>query len=150
MQGVLRAAFVFFLLIGLFRIAGRRSMNEMSSFELVLMLVVGESMGQAVIGKDFSLTNAALVATTLIMLNVGMSLVKHHSRRFHVIFDGVPLVIVEHGRPLKELMAKVRVGEDEILAAARELQGLERMEQIKYAVVESSGIISIIPRDEDK
>jgi uncharacterized membrane protein YcaP (DUF421 family) len=150
MEPVLRAAFIFFLLIGLFRIAGRRSLNEMSSFELVLMLVIGEATGQAVLGKDFSLTNAALVATTLIMLNVGMSLVKHRSRRFHVIFDGVPLVIVEHGRPLKELMAKVRVGEDEILAAARELQGLERMEQIKYAVVESSGVISIIPRDEDK
>jgi uncharacterized membrane protein YcaP (DUF421 family) len=150
MEPVLRAAFIFFLLIGLFRVAGRRSMNELSSFELVLMLVIGEAMGQAVLGKDFSLTNAALVATTLMMLNVGMSLIKHRSRRFHLVFDGAPLVIVEHGRPLKELMAKVRVGEDEILEAARELQGLERMEQIKYAVVESSGIISIIPRDEEK
>ena len=150
MESVLRAAIIFFLLIGLFRVAGRRSLNELSSFELVLMLVIGEATGQAVLGKDFSLTNAALVATTLMMLNVGMSLWKHRSHRVHLIFDGAPLVIVEHGRPLKELMAKVRVGEDEILEAARELQGLERMEQIKYAVVESSGIISIIPRDEAK
>jgi len=84
------------------------------------------------------------------MLNVGVSLLKHHSHRAKLIFHGAPLVIVEHGRPLKELMDKVRVGEHEVLEAARELQGLERMEQIKYAVVESSGIISIIPRDEDK
>ena len=150
MEPVLRAFIIYFLLVGLFRIAGRRALHEMSSFEFVLMLVVGEAIGQAVVGKDYSLTNAALVATTLIMLNVGLSVWKHHSNSVKLIVDGAPLVIVEHGRPLKDLMTKVRVSEDEVLEAARELRGLERMEQIKYAVVESSGVISIIPRDEDK
>jgi uncharacterized membrane protein YcaP (DUF421 family) len=147
MEPVLRAVVIYFLLVALFRIAGRRSLTEMSSFEFVLLLIIGESTQQAILGKDYSLTNAALVIVTLIMLNVGLSLLKHRSERVKRVFDGMPLVVVEHGRPFKELMAKVRVDEDDILEAARELRGLERMEQIKYAVVETSGVISIIPRD---
>jgi uncharacterized membrane protein YcaP (DUF421 family) len=149
MEPVLRAAIVYFLLVALFRIAGRRSLTEMSSFEFVLLLIIGESTQQAILGKDYSLTNAALVIVTLIMLNVGLSLLKHRSERVKRVFEGMPLVVVEHGRPFKELMAKVRVDEDEVMAAARELRGLERMEQIKYAVVETSGVISIIPRDDE-
>lgn len=62
------------------------------------------------------------------------------------ILDGVPLVVVEHGELLHERMRKAGVDENDILAAARELQGLDRLDQIKYAVLERSGRISIIPR----
>ena len=150
MESVLRAAFIYFFLVAIFRIAGRRSLSEMSNFEFVLLLIIGEATQQAVLGKDYSLTNAALVITTLIMLNVGLSLVKHRSHLVKRVFDGVPLVVVEHGRPLKDLMDKARVSDGEVLEAARTLHGLERMEQIKYAILESTGTISIIPRDEDK
>jgi uncharacterized membrane protein YcaP (DUF421 family) len=63
------------------------------------------------------------------------------------VFNGVPTVIVEEGRPLRDLMQRARVEEDDVLEAARRLQGLERMEQIKYAVLEKSGGISIIPKE---
>jgi uncharacterized membrane protein YcaP (DUF421 family) len=63
------------------------------------------------------------------------------------MFNGVPTVIVEEGRPLRDLMQRARVEEDDVLEAARRLQGLERMEQIKYAVLEKSGGISIIPKE---
>jgi uncharacterized membrane protein YcaP (DUF421 family) len=62
------------------------------------------------------------------------------------VFNGIPMVIVEDGRPLRELMERARVEEDDVLEAARQLQGLERMDQIKYAVLEKSGGISIIPK----
>lgn len=61
--------------------------------------------------------------------------------------DGVPLVIVENGKPLKDLMNKARVDDEDVLVAAREHHGLERMDQIKYAVLERSGGISIIPKE---
>ncbi|MEH1834145.1 MAG: YetF domain-containing protein [Nostoc sp.] len=76
------------------------------------------------------------------------TLCKQRSPQVEKFLDGVPLVIVEEGRPLKDRMAKARVDEDDILTAARQLQGLERMDQIKYAVLERSGGISIIPNQE--
>ncbi len=62
------------------------------------------------------------------------------------LIDDVPLVLVEDGRPIKERLEKARVDEGDILSSARELQGLERMDQIKYAVLERSGGISVIPK----
>ena len=60
--------------------------------------------------------------------------------------DGLPLILVDQGRPLKDLMYRVRVDEQDILAAAREKHGLERMDQIKYAILETNGMISIVPK----
>lgn len=71
---------------------------------------------------------------------------KQRSPQLEKLVEGVPLVIVENGKPLKERMHKARVDESHILVAARTLQGLERMDQIKYAVLERSGGISIIPK----
>jgi uncharacterized membrane protein YcaP (DUF421 family) len=147
MESVLRAVAIYLFLIILLRIAGKRALSEVSNFEFVLMLVVGEATGQAVIGKDFSITNAYLVIMTLVVLQILMSFLKERSLTIQRWFDGLPVILVENGKPLKERLDKVRVGEDAILAAARELQGLERMDQIKYAVMESNGIISIIPKD---
>jgi uncharacterized membrane protein YcaP (DUF421 family) len=147
MESVLRAVAIYLFLIILLRIAGKRALSEVSNFEFVLMLVVGEATGQAVIGKDFSITNAYLVIMTLVVLQILMSFLKERSVTVQRWFDGLPVILVENGKPLKERLDKVRVGEDAILAAARELQGLERMDQIKYAVMESNGIISIIPKD---
>jgi uncharacterized membrane protein YcaP (DUF421 family) len=148
MESVLRAAAIYIFLLLLFRIAGKRALSEMSNFEFVLLLIVGEATQQAVLGKDYSVTNAFLVILTLIGINIGLSLLKQRSERVKRIFDGMPLVIVENGRPIKAMMDAARVAEDDVMSAARELQGIERMEQIKYAVLETTGIISIIPRKE--
>jgi uncharacterized membrane protein YcaP (DUF421 family) len=66
--------------------------------------------------------------------------------RLDRLIEGLPLILVEDGRPIKERVDKSRVDEDDILTAARESQGIERMEQIKYAVLERNGKISIIPK----
>lgn len=147
MEAVLRAVAIYVFLVILFRIAGKRSLSEMSNFEFVLLLIVGEATQQAVLGKDYSLINAYLVILTLVTLQIIMSILKERSEGVKRWLDGLPVVLVENGRPLKEHMDKVRVGEDAVLAAARELQGLERMDQIKYAVLESTGTISIIPKE---
>jgi uncharacterized membrane protein YcaP (DUF421 family) len=146
MESVLRAAAIYVVLLIVFRIAGRRTLSEMTSFDFVLLLIIGEATQQALLGEDFSLTNAFIVIVTLLAIDVGMSLWKQYSGTANRIIDGVPTILVDHGRPLKTLMDKARVREEEILEAARRLQGLERMDQIKYAVLEVSGGISIIPR----
>jgi uncharacterized membrane protein YcaP (DUF421 family) len=147
MESVLRAVAIYIFLVIVLRIAGKRALSEVSTFEFVLLLIIGEATGQAVIGKDFSIINAYLVIMTLALLQIIMTHFKERSETVRRLFDGLPVVLVENGKPLKERLDKVRVGEDAILAAARELQGLERMDQIKYAVMESTGVISIIPKD---
>ena len=75
---------------------------------------------------------------------------KRRSPRIEKLLEDEPLIIVEDGRPLLERMKKVRVDEEDVLIAARILQGLERMDQIKYAVLERNGGISIIPKQESQ
>jgi uncharacterized membrane protein YcaP (DUF421 family) len=147
MESVLRAAAVYVMLLIVFRIAGRRVLSDMTSFDFVLILIIGDSAQQALLGDDFSLVNAMLVIVTLLAIDVGISLWKQRSDSANRLIEGIPTVLVEHGRPLKQLMDKARVREDEILEAARRLQGLERMDQIKFAVLEISGGISIVPNE---
>ena len=99
------------------------------------------------VGNNYSLTNAFVLVITLVLIDVGLSLVKQRSRAVDKWLEGMPVIIVEHGRPLRERMDRARVADDDVLTAARLLHGLERMDQVKYAVLERSGEISIIPRD---
>ncbi|MGH7230408.1 MAG: YetF domain-containing protein, partial [Nitrospiraceae bacterium] len=79
-------------------------------------------------------------------IDILLSLWKQKSARVEQWLDGLPMIIVDNGRPLKDLMKQARLDEQDVLSAARERQGLERMDQIKYAVLEVSGGISIIPK----
>ena len=145
MDSVLRAAAIYLFLLVLFRIAGKRTLSEATTFDFLLLLIIGEATQQALLGEDFSLTNAFLVILTLIGIDIAMSWWEQRWPRLGKWLEGVPLVIVDHGQPLRERMQRVRVNEEEILTAARERQGLSRMDQIQYAVLERSGGISIIP-----
>jgi uncharacterized membrane protein YcaP (DUF421 family) len=146
MDSVLRAAAIYIGLMLIMRLAGKRSLAQITTFDFVLLLIIGEATQQALLGQDFSVTNAMLVIITLVTLDIGLSLLKRRSKRIDKWLDDVPLVIVEDGVALKERMDKVRVDIDDVLSAARHLQGIERLDQIRYAVLERSGGISIIPK----
>jgi uncharacterized membrane protein YcaP (DUF421 family) len=147
MNPVLRATIIYFFLLLVFRLSGNRSFSQLTSFDFVLLLIIAEAVQQGLIGNDFSITQALLLIVTLIGIDIALSLLKQRFPRLERFIDGVPLVVVENGNPLTELMNKARVDEEDILVAAREHQGLERMDQIKYAVLERSGGISIIPKE---
>jgi uncharacterized membrane protein YcaP (DUF421 family) len=144
MDAVLRAAAIYVVLLLAFRIAGRRTLAEMTPFDLVLVFIIGEATQQALLGQDFSVTNAVLVIVTLLYLDIVMSLAKERSGTFEKLIDGVPTIIVADGRPLTERMRRARA---DVMEAARRLHGIERWGQIKYAVLEVSGGISVIPND---
>lgn len=146
MDSVFRAVAIYAFLLVLFRLAGKRSLAQITTFDFVLLLVIGEATQQALLGNDFSLINAFVVVLTLLGLDVGLSLLKQRSTVLDKLVDDVAVVIVDDGRPLKDRMDKARIDKSDILAAARELQGLERIDQIKYAVLERSGGISVIPK----
>ena len=145
MDVVLRAVTMYLVLMLLFRLAGRRTLAEITPFDLILLLMIGEATQQALLSDDDSLTAAILAICTLIAVDVGLSIIKLRSSRVRRWLDGTPTLLVDHGRPLRARLAKARLQEDDILQAAREGPGLQRMEQIKYAILEANGKISIIP-----
>jgi len=148
MDSVLRAAAVYIFLLLVFRLAGNRSVAQITAFDFILLLIISEAIQQAIITDDYSVTNAFLVVTTLMGLDIMLSLWKQRSERFEKFLDGVPLALIENGKLFKDRMSMERVDANDILAAAREMQGLERLDQIKHAVVEASGGITIIPKKE--
>jgi len=146
-DAVIRAAFIYLFLLLLFRVAGGRSVAQMTTFDFVLTLIVSEAAEGALVANDHSVTNSVLVIVTLIGLNIALSLWKHRSEKVQKWTDGEPVVLVDNGRPLRDRMDSTRVNESDVLSAARSLHGLERMEQVKYAILETSGSISIVPRE---
>jgi uncharacterized membrane protein YcaP (DUF421 family) len=146
MDAVFRALAIYFALMLILRGSGKRSLAQITTFDLVLVLILGESAQQALIGEDYSITSGVLVIATLVGIDMTLSFLQERSTRLSKWLDGVPLVIVEDGQALHDRMRKSRIDEREVLAAARERQGLERMDQIKYAVLERSGGISVIPK----
>jgi uncharacterized membrane protein YcaP (DUF421 family) len=150
MDAVLRAAAIYGFLLIVLRIAGERTMSSMTTFDFVLLLVIAEATQQGLLGDDFSITKALLCITTLVALDVGLSFLKDRSQLVHKVVEGVPLVIVEDGRLLVDRMKKARIDESDVLQAARENQGLERLDEIRFAVLERTGQISIIPKRQEK
>ncbi len=146
MDPVLRVAAMYFFLMLVFRLAGKRTLAETTPFDLLMMLVISETTQQAMVGEDHSMTHAFLLITTFVSIDVGLSLIKQRSKRVARLLEDAPVVIVAHGELLQDRMDRSRVDEEDVLEAARELQGLESVEQIKYAVLERHGKISIIPR----
>lgn len=145
MDPVLRAAAIYAAVLVLFRISGKRTLAQITTFDFVLLLIIGEATQQAMLGDDFSVTNGVVVIATLVGLDIAMSFVKEKLPWFDKAADSLPVVIFQDGSPIRERMKRARVDDDDILAAGRASQGVERLDQIKYAVLEQSGSISVIP-----
>jgi uncharacterized membrane protein YcaP (DUF421 family) len=146
MESVLRGILVYVFLLVIFRITGKRSLAETSSFDLVLLLIISETIQQAIVDSDHSLTNAALLIVTLVGADILLSLVKERVPAVERWLDGVPLVIVKDGKLIEHRALRERIDENDVLEAARLEHGLETMDQIKFAVLERGGKISVIPK----
>ena len=145
MNGVLRAMIIYAIVWGLFRITGRRTFAQMTSFDFVLLLIISESVQQGLLGDDQSLTNAIILVATLLAIDLVLSIVKQRSSRAERVIDGQPVLLCDRGTMQTHTMAQERIDHDDLLNAARSTHGLERLDQIKYAVLERNGKISIIP-----
>ncbi|MHC8401111.1 DUF421 domain-containing protein [Pseudomonas sp. MDT1-17] len=147
MDSVLRAAAMYLALMVLFKIAGRRSLAELTTFDFVLLMIIGEATQQALLGDDFSLTNSMLVIVTLIVIDVGLSLLKQRSEWMSQLIDGGPTIVVENGKVLHKRLRHARLIEADIMEAARSSQGIETLGQIKFAILERNGKISVIAQE---
>jgi len=147
MTMVLRVLVVYAVLLLVFRIASRRTLGEMTAFDLVLVLVISETTQQALLGEDHSLATAVIEIVTLVALDIFVGWLSFRFRKVDRLLEGEPALIVVDGKPIRERLAKEHITHGEILAAAR-ASGVESMAGIRYAVLESDGAITIVPARE--
>lgn len=145
METVIRVAVIYlFLLLGL-RVLGKRELGQMSPFDFVILLLIPEIVQQAMVREDFSLTNALIGVSTLICLVFIHSLLSYRFERFRTISEGSPVVLAHDGRLLEKSLDRERIPADEVFSEMHKA-GLDRLEDVQWAILEPDGKIGIVPR----
>jgi uncharacterized membrane protein YcaP (DUF421 family) len=145
MESVIKSVVVYLVLWLIIRSSGRRTLGQLTVFDFILFLMVGGLAQRALTAQDYSLTHAFLIIATFVIMDIAVSFLERDAPSIGRILKGVPTVVVENGHVLSARLRRARLTEEEILEAARRNYGLERMDEIKFAIFEASGQISIIP-----
>ncbi|MFZ3389504.1 MULTISPECIES: DUF421 domain-containing protein [Buttiauxella] len=145
MDMVLRALAIYLILMVVFKIAGRRALLQMTSFDLILLLIISEATQQALLGNDFSVTGAMITIVTLIVVDILFGMIKKYLPGADDLLDGTPVILVENGYLFQDKMKKADISCDDILLMARVDHGITRLDEIKFAILETNGHISIVP-----
>jgi uncharacterized membrane protein YcaP (DUF421 family) len=142
---ILRAAVVYVFLIVLLRVTGKRQVGQLAPIDLVLLLVLSNAVQNAMNGGDNSLIGGLLSAAVLVGLNFGLSALTYRNRRLETWIEGHPEIIVHNGKVLQLAMTRTKLTHRELNAAIREA-GCASIDDVKLAVLENTGEISVIAR----
>jgi uncharacterized membrane protein YcaP (DUF421 family) len=145
MDIVFRAVFIFFVLYLLMRIIGRRELSSLEPFDLILLVVLGDAVQQGLTQDDYSLTGALLAIGTIAMLQLGVSYANFRFPRLRPLLDGEPIVVVRDGKPIERNLRRERVTLDDLTSAMRQ-QNIAHIDEVQWAVMETSGAISFIKK----
>jgi uncharacterized membrane protein YcaP (DUF421 family) len=145
MDIVLRALFAYVFITFLMRVVGRRELSSMSPSDLILLVVLGDLIQNGVTQSDYSMTGVVLATSTIGLCAVGTSFLVSKSKRASKIIEGDPLIIVQDGKPIENNMKSERINLDDIMEEARGQQ-IENLDQVKWAVLESTGQITFIKK----
>ena len=146
MEIVFRALVIFFFLWIVTRAVGRSSLGELSTFQLLLYVTMGDLVQQAITQQDYSVTSGVLAVSTFALLTVAFGWISWRFRRTRPLIHGIPVIIVSDGKPSLEAMAQERMPLDDLYAQARQ-QGIKSLSEIDLAVMETDGKISFFTRD---
>ena len=149
MEIVVRAVIMYTFLGLVMRAIGRKELSGLSAFELVLLIVMGDLIQQGVTQNDLSVTGLILVIATIGVLQVASSYLTFRFRRLRPIMTGEPVVIVEHGKLIQSNMKRERLTPDDVEEAARQQQ-IHSLDQVQWAVLESSGKMSFFKKSDMK
>src|SRR5690349_12159917 len=138
---------MFLFLWAVTRAVGRSTLGELSTFELLLYVTLGDLIQQAVTQQDYSVTSGILAISVFALLVIGLSWTQRRFPRTRKLIHGVPYVVVENGEPVLETMRMERLSIDDLMAAARQ-EGFSKFSEIKMAVMETNGRISFFKADE--
>jgi uncharacterized membrane protein YcaP (DUF421 family) len=145
MDLAIRAVALFSFVYLLTRIIGRRELSSMEPFDLILLIVIGDAIQQGLTQDDYSVTGALIVIGTFAVLQILISYLSYRFPRLRPALDGEPMVVVQDGKAIEKNMKRERITVDEVMVEAR-LQQVASLDQIAWAVLETSGKISVIPK----
>jgi uncharacterized membrane protein YcaP (DUF421 family) len=143
MEIILRAAAIYFFLWMATKAMGKRELAQLSAFELILLVTMGDLIQQGVTGDDRSITGAVLAVSTMSILIVISSLVSYRTRRVRDVLEGFPVVVVRDGVPVDEVLRAERLTLDEVKGAARD-QGIDDLRRVRVGILEPEGKFSFI------
>ncbi len=149
LQIVLRTGIIYLLVLIGVRLSGKREVGQMTPFDLTLLLLLSNSVQNAMTGPDTSLTGGAVAASTLLVLNYLVANVSGRSKRLRRLVEGEPSLLVHDGKVIDSHMAREHVSMDELNRALRE-HGINSCDQVALAVLEVDGSISCLKYDEIK
>jgi uncharacterized membrane protein YcaP (DUF421 family) len=149
LQIVVRTGVIYLLVLIGVRLSGKREVGQMTPFDLTLLLLLSNSVQNAMTGPDTSLLGGAVAAATLLILNYLVADVSGGSRRFRRLIQGEPSLLVHDGKVIESHMVREHVSMDELHRSLRE-HGIERCDQVALAVLEVDGSISCLKYDEIK
>jgi uncharacterized membrane protein YcaP (DUF421 family) len=145
MDLAIRAVVLFFFIYLLTRVIGRRELSALEPFDLILLIVIGDAVQQGLTQDDYSVTGAFIVVGTFAVLQVFISYVSFRLPFLRPVLDGQPIVIVQDGKPIEQNLHRERLTVEEVMEEARQQQ-IAKLDDIAWAVLETSGRISIIPK----
>ena len=145
MDLVVRAVFMFGFIYAMTRLMGRRELSSLEPFDLILLIVLGDAIQQGLTQDDYSVTGALIVIGTFAILQILVSYLSFRFPRLRPALDGEPIVVVQDGRAIEKNMKRERITVEEVMVAARQEQ-VASLDRIAWAVLETSGKISIIPK----
>jgi uncharacterized membrane protein YcaP (DUF421 family) len=141
MEIVWRATFVFAFLWVVTRISGRSTLGELSTFQMVLYVTMGDLVQQGVTQQDYSVTGAVLAISVFTLLTVAVSFVNSRSSKLRPVTHGTAVVVIQSGAPVMAAMRHNSLSVNDLLAAARN-QGIDDLSDVELAVLETNGRIS--------
>lgn len=145
MDIVFRAAFAWVFIVFVLRVMSRRELSSLSASDLILLVVLGDLIQNGVTQSDLSMTGVTIAITTFVLLTVASSYLSFKSPRARKVIQGEPLIIMQDGQPVERNMRSELLTLDDVMEQARSNQ-IERLEEIKWAVLEASGTITFIKK----
>lgn len=147
METVLRSAIVFLVLLFVIRVTGKRQIAQLTAFDLILLVTMGDLIGQTVLQEDYSMTAGVLAVSTFGVLTVVFSWLTYFVPRSRPALEGEPTVVVKDGRFLHDTARFELMPYEDVLEAAR-ANGIKDVRDVELAVLETDGSISFFTRDE--
>ena len=147
MDLALRAIVLFAFVFVLTRVVGRRELSSLEPFDLILLIVLGDAVQQGLTQDDYSLTGAFLAIGTIAIMQVTVSYANFRFPKLRPVLDGEPIVVVQNGKPIERNLRRERVTIEDLAAAARQ-QNIAKIEDVQWAVMETSGAISFIKKSD--
>jgi uncharacterized membrane protein YcaP (DUF421 family) len=141
---VLRTTVVYLFLVVILRLTGKREVGQMSILELVVILIISNAVQNAMVGQNTTLWAGLVAVITLLALDYGLKALTGRSRRLKTVIEGEPRLLIRDGRLLDKALREEGVDAEEVRAAIRS-HGVERIEDVHLAVLETDGTISVIP-----